>query len=507
MSLCERGECLRLAKSHSFRYFEDSVGSTNCTVTESLRLRWASVLFFKGQTSMIVARTTLPTMRTLPKASCLMLKQWMHSWTDLMLVLIDEARCVNCSAFHYLFFMGQCHTRVWLWILCKCSAILISPEDAPTSSASAEEPVVQPEEQPEGPVVQPDEPVVQPEEPVKPVVPAKRMPGSKASKQQLGVPWVPLPPLPPGPPPVKKSEATGSGGSGSAGPEEPVSEGPAAQPLQPLPLKPHPVLKSTTKTSPFVKQQVQDSAVKKATADILKQIQAQIAGDGQGSGSGSGASGADIGTGAAATIRATTAASASGLASAPAASAAIASVPASAPAASAAIASGPASARPAAGPKPLSRATSVSSLPDINPWAGFTGAREARNRAAWEEDWEVEGKGGKGKYGSGSSGSGWPYGWGSRDHWKGESWKGSGKGKWGKQGPVWIDRGHNSGYKIKVQDLPRGPPALSSAFLRQRIADDLEPRDRWVLRYITDVHVTYTAESGSGGVLCSKIKC
>ena len=30
-------------------------------------------------------------MRTLPKASCLMLKQWMHSWIDLMLVLIDEA--------------------------------------------------------------------------------------------------------------------------------------------------------------------------------------------------------------------------------------------------------------------------------------------------------------------------------------------------------------------------------------------------------------------------------
>ena len=172
---------------------------------------------------------------------------------------------------------------------------------------------------------------------------------------------------------------------------------------------------------------------------------------------------------------------------------------ASAAAASAAIASGPASA-PAAGPKPLSRVASgasVVSLPDVNPWAGFTGASAART------PWAVEGKGGKGKYGSGS---GWPYGWGSRDHWKGEAWwKGSGKGKWGKQGPVWIDRGHNSGYKIKVQDLPRGPPALSSAFLRQRIADDLEPRDRWVLRYITDVHVTYTAESGSGGVLCSKI--
>ena len=58
MSLCER-ECLRLAKSHSFRYFEDSVVSTNCTVTESLRLRWASVLFFKGQTSLIVSRNDI----------------------------------------------------------------------------------------------------------------------------------------------------------------------------------------------------------------------------------------------------------------------------------------------------------------------------------------------------------------------------------------------------------------------------------------------------------------
>ena len=130
----------------------------------------------------MVSRTTLPTMRALLIPSWLMLKQWMHSWIDLMLVLIDEARCVNCSAFHYLFFMGQCHTRVWLWILCKCSAILISPEDTSTSSASADEPVVQP---------------VEPVQPEGTVVPQKKMPQSKAPKAP---PWVPLPP---GPPPEK----------------------------------------------------------------------------------------------------------------------------------------------------------------------------------------------------------------------------------------------------------------------------------------------------------------
>ena len=108
MSLCERGECLRLAKSHSFRYFEDLVGSTNCTVTESLRLHWASVLFLKGQHSLIVSRTTLPTMRALLIPSWLVLKQWMHSWIDLMLVLIVMQPVVSIARFfHYLFFHGS----------------------------------------------------------------------------------------------------------------------------------------------------------------------------------------------------------------------------------------------------------------------------------------------------------------------------------------------------------------------------------------------------------------
>ena len=65
------------------------------------------MLFFKGQHSLMLSRTTLPTMRALLIPSWLMLKQWMHNWIDLMLVLIVMQPGVNCSAFHYLFFHGS----------------------------------------------------------------------------------------------------------------------------------------------------------------------------------------------------------------------------------------------------------------------------------------------------------------------------------------------------------------------------------------------------------------
>ena len=90
--------------------------------------------------------------------------------------------------------------------------------------------------------------------------------------------------------------------------------------------------------------------------------------------------------------------------------------------------------------------------------------------------------------------------------WESGTWcKGNGKGgKWGWQeaGPVWIDRGLTSGYNIKVQDLPRGPPPVTSEFLRRRLADDLSGHTRRVMRSVTDIHATYTAESGCGPALC-----
>ena len=72
----------------------------------------------------------------------------------------------------------------------------------------------------------------------------------------------------------------------------------------------------------------------------------------------------------------------------------------------------------------------------------------------------------------------------------------------GRQEPVWIDSGLTSGFNIKVQDLPRGPPPISSEFIRRRFAEDLSGPARWVMRYFTAFHVTYAAESGCGAALC-----